>query len=229
MLTPVEDPLLLPTPHPPPAAPLDAAAPLRQSCSFAMHAAQQDSAIDGRTPPGWAEHAYSTELWLARRWATYPQAAANQSHAAAFVFVAFNQSLLCELRKLFTLRKAWATQVVPYADALGGATPVVLATLTLHCPPWVGSRTPRNVRLLQEVARDALATPFAVAAPAWLVRGDAPPGSYRIPAWEQRKLLFFGGRAPKPKISAVRAAPAPVAPPLPARPPAPRTHGLTRL
>ena len=206
----------------------DSGAPMRQSCSFAMHRAQQDPAIDGRTQSDWENNQYSTELWLARRWATYPQAPSVRS--SDFVFVAFNQSLLCDMRKFFTLRREWAQQVVPFAESLGNSTPVVLANLLGHCSPWIGSRRPSNVRLLHEVCcsprwpiaplhffspprrqrcclrfhrqvtDDSLAVPFVVSSPAWLVRGQDP---FAVP-WAERKLLFFGGRAPKPSISAVR-------------------------
>jgi hypothetical protein len=197
-----------------------------------MHRAQQDPVIDGRTPPDWENNEYSTELWLARRWATYPQALS--AFSSDFAFVAFNQSLLCNLRKLVTIEREWAQQVVPFAESLGKSTPVVIANLLEHCRP--PSRRPSNVLLLREVRRsprwpvllptspdaspprrqrfhllstrqvtlDSLSVPFVVSSPAWLVRwpllGQDP---YAVP-WAERKLLFFGGRAPKPRISAVR-------------------------
>ena len=207
----------------------DSGASLRQSCSFAMHRAQQDPVIDGRTPPDWETNEFSTELWLARRWATYPQALSARS--SDFAFVAFNQSLLCDMRKFVTIRREWTQQVVPFAESLGNSTPVVVANLLEHCPS--PRQRPSNVLLLREVrrsprwpmllptsthvdvsasicptprqvTRDSLAVPFVVSSPAWLVRWPSLGGDpYAVP-WAERKLLFFGGRAPKPRISAVR-------------------------
>ena len=127
----------------------DSGASLRQSCSFAMHRAQQDPVIDGRTPPDWETNEFSTELWLARRWATYPQALSARS--SDFAFVAFNQSLLCDMRKFVTIRREWTQQVVPFAESLGNSTPVVVANLLEHCPP--PRQRPSNVLLLREVRR----------------------------------------------------------------------------
>ena len=125
----------------------DSGAPLRQSCSFAMHRAQQDPAIDGRTPPDWENNEYSTELWLARRWATYPQA--QSAFSSDFAFVAFNQSLLCNMKKKVTISREWTQQVVPFAESLGKSKPVVIANLLEHCPP--PRQRPSNVLLLREV------------------------------------------------------------------------------
>ena len=127
----------------------DSGAPLRQSCSFAMHRAQQDPVIDGRTPPDWENNEYSTELWLARRWATYPQA--QSAFSSDFAFVAFNQSLLCNMKKKVTISREWTQQVVPFAESLGKSKPVVIANLLEHCPP--PRQRPSNVLLLREVRR----------------------------------------------------------------------------
>ena len=139
----------------------DSGTPLRQSCSFVMHRAQQDPVIDGRTKPDWENNDYSTELWLARRWATYPQAPSASS--SDFAFVAFNQSLLCSMKKLFTIQREWAQQVVPFAESLGNNTPVVLVNLLENCPP--PRRRPSNVRLLREVRRS----------PRWLMVSPTSP------------------------------------------------------
>ncbi len=90
--------------------------------------------------------------------------------------------------------------------AANRSLPVVIALTNNECtPPWGLAPPPPNLLLLHAQGRGRrrhdVIVPLSLASPAWLV-GRAPPPP--LPAWRERRLLFFAGHVPKLYISKTR-------------------------
>ena len=174
------------------------------SCRFAMSRAPQPDYVSRQAPVNWSEHSYSTETWLEEKWAEY---SSPDAHGLAFFFVALNSSLMCVLHRYATLERVWMSSALPlvraHADWVQNTTGVVIMSSQYQgcLGPW-GARPPPNVAFLAELSNRSLAAPFVTATPPWLVSGETP----HPVAWMQRRLVFFGGRAPNPSASGTRLA-----------------------
>lgn len=172
---------------------------------------------------------YSVHHWLERSLQSHPWRVEGLRTADVVVvnasFAPFNQTVLNIYRVNYERRRCYnALQV--FAEAVANYTPPrarrlrIYATMykpddhlvkrfgTIPGVRWVTNEylasTPVSQNHIPPVnGTSVIVAPHVVSSPRWLVEGVPPAGTGLVP-WDERKLLFFAGRIPKPSDDMVR-------------------------